>query len=316
MNLIEKAAQRMAEPAPRSLLERAEARGLFAAPRPVAQPAADAPGPAGPSTTAATAAAATAATAATTPAAGRPHPLDRAALARAGYALAEDRRSRTAEEMRVIMRRLAETGEAASSPALPSSLMVTSARPGEGKTFFAMNLALAMARDGSRPVVLVDADLRRQGLSSAFGLAGAPGLADLLSGEATADQALASIEGLPLAVLPAGRTKPGDLPLSEPRIRRIAEEVAARLPGFVAVFDTPPLLAATEGILLAPYVERVLMLVEADRTPERAIGAALDLLSSTEHVSMVLNKAPSYGGEEAFGSYYGAADATGEPVRP
>lgn len=306
MNLIEKAAERMAEPAPRSLLERAEARGLFAAPRPVPQPATDAPGPAGPSSGPAAAP-------------GRPHPLDRAALARAGYALAEDRRSRTAEEMRIIMRRLAETGDAPAahpSSLAPSSLMVTSARPGEGKTFFAMNLALAMARDGARPVVLVDADLRRQGLTSAFGLAGAPGLADLLSGEATADQALASIEGLPLAVLPAGRTRPGDLPLPEPRIRRIAEEVAARLPGFVAVFDTPPLLAATEGILLAPYVERVLMLVEADRTPERAIGAALDLLSSTEHVSMVLNKAPSYGGEEAFGSYYGAADATGEPVRP
>ncbi|WP_207479372.1 P-loop NTPase family protein [Arenibaculum pallidiluteum] len=318
MNLIERAAARITEEAPRSLLERAEAQGLFATVPPTAHVVAPAVIPA--------------VIPAATPAAERtgaawpdalPKPpsrdvtagiatvaLDRAALAAAGYVLPEGRRDRLAEELRIIRQRLAPPG------AVPlSSVMITSSWAGEGKTFFALNLALAAARDEDRPILLVDGDLRRQGLSRILGLGESPGIHAFLEGSEPFEACLRRVEGLSLTILPAGRNAASEEPMTEPQIRQLVEMAAARMPDCLVIYDAPPLLAATEAILLAPQVDQVLFVVEADRTPERAISAALDLLSSTEHVSMVLNKAPARRGDDTFGAYYAPQDDAGQTVR-
>ena len=301
MNLIERAATRIAGAPPGSLLERAEAQGMFATLAtsrglpPQGQAIAPEPAPVRPATGASAPRMA----------------FDRARLAAAGYVLPEGPHDRLAEEMRIIRQRLAAHG---ASP--PGSVMVTSARPGEGKTFFALNLALGAARDEGRPIVLVDGDLRRQGLSRALGLGESPGIQAALAGEADLDACLLRVDDLPLMILPAGRIDPAAEPPTEPQIRGLVERIAAGMPDCLVVYDAPPMLAATEPILLAPHVDRVLFVVEADRTPERAVASALDLLSSTEHVSMVLNKAPARRGGDTFGGYdYAPTGSAGRTVR-
>lgn len=217
------------------------------------------------------------------------------ALTAAGLvALPAAGRSRASEEVSVIQQGVLRA-LAASSPADPRSrvVLVTSARPGEGKSFVSLNLAATLATGGPRPVVLVDADGKRDSLDHLLGLADRPGLRALASETGRAPRALLVPTEIPgLSVLPYGAEVAGarDVP-SGPALAAAARGIAAALPGHVVVLDTPPCLTTSDAGSLAEAAGQVLIVVEAERTGRREVEAALDLVDACPTLQLVLNRA-------------------------
>ena len=194
------------------------------------------------------------------------------------------------------------------APRPPQALLVTSAQPGEGKTCTALNLAIGLAQRGV-PVVLVDADMRRPGISRALGIsANGAGLSTVLSGAHTLDESLRQSESVPnLWVLPAGpeAPNPADL-LSSPAMRQVLEQLRARFTH--VLLDSAPLLLVTDPTLLSGMVDGTLLVVESGVMARRGLARAHKILQSAggRLLGAVLNKwdARSEGYYAYYGSYY------------
>jgi len=238
--------------------------------------------------------------------------IDLARLAARGFVTPQSR-SRLSEEIRLVKHRLMQRmrlfdhdriGET-SSP-LDSVIMVTSARPSEGKSFVSLNLALSFIVDEGLNVLLVDADPVQRSILSTLDINAERGLIDLLRNPSLdmADVLLRDAH-LRFGVLPGGSTSASVTELfSGQRMRELMTAMAARYRDRIIIFDCPPVLASTEPLAIAQHVGQLLFVVEANGTPERAIRSALDLLSSCRNVSFVLNKTIISGGADEFGSYY------------
>ena len=231
--------------------------------------------------------------------------IDLARLAAAGYVTPTAPRSRLADEMRVIKRPLLGNvqGKSASPIRAANLIMVTSALPGEGKTFMAVNLAISIAMELDTTVLLVDADVARPAIPERLGLPTESGLLDLLTRKDldVADVLMrTNIERL--SILPAGspHSRATELLASE-GMARLIEELAGRYPDRVLIFDAPPLLSSTESRVLAAHMGQVVLVVEAERTPQSSVKSALDAIEACPVVMTVLNKIE--GSDK--GSYYG-----------
>lgn len=191
-----------------------------------------------------------------------------------------------AEEYRTLRTRLAqsETGRALRTVA------ITSAAKGEGKSVSAANLALTIAQEFQRRVVLVDADLRHPRIHHLLGLSDGAGLADVLSGTAELETALLSLAEYNLTVLPAGLppSQPAEL-LSSAAMRRVIETLRQRFDR--VVIDLPPATPLADVQILAPLVDGVVFIVRAGVTPKPAIERALASFDRTKVLGMVLNEA-------------------------
>lgn len=251
----------------------------------------------------------------------RPFRIDFGRLAERHCLTPGDRRSRLAEEVRLIKWRLMQRmryfdKEAPQRGGLDQVILVTSARPGEGKSFLSLNLALSFAMDEGLNVLLVNADLRKPGLLDILGLDNDRGLAEVLHDPSMdLSEVLLREETLPLSLLPGGRVGEGGTELfGGERMLAFIEEVAYRYPDRIVIFDSPPLLAATEPFALAQHLGQIVFVVEAQSTSESTIQAALDLLDPCDNVSLVLNKAPHLSTAEQFGSYYAAYQTAKKPT--
>jgi capsular exopolysaccharide synthesis family protein len=194
------------------------------------------------------------------------------------------------------------------APRPPQALLMTSAQPREGKTSTSLNLALGLAQRGV-PVVIVDADLRRPGISRAMGLSqNGSGLTTLLSGAHSLDEVLRQFEAVPnLWVLPTGpqAPNPADL-LSSPTMEKVLQELRGRFEHLV--LDSAPLLLVTDATILSRLVDGVVLVVESGVTARRALARAHKILESAggRILGTVLNKwdARSDGYYSYYGSYY------------
>ncbi|MBF0391638.1 MAG: AAA family ATPase [Alphaproteobacteria bacterium] len=236
--------------------------------------------------------------------------IDLGALVRAGFVPETGRRSVLAEEFRVLKRPLLMRAKTLPNGRL---ILVTSARPGEGKTFTAVNLGLSMASERDTAVLLIDADPRRRGLSRRLGMTAEKGLIDLLCEDGLAPESLVLDTQVPgLSLLPPGRDHPQTTELLASR--RMAEVAAALLdadPRRVVLIDAPPVLATSEPSALALHAGQTLVVVEKDRTTRHAVRRTLALLENCRHVSFVLNKTLFGIGSERFADYAGyMADET------
>jgi receptor protein-tyrosine kinase len=220
--------------------------------------------------------------------------LDLARLEEAGYVLGANATSRIAEEFRIVKRPVLTNIQAAGKDMTRANMvMVTSSVPGEGKTFTAINLALSIAMEMDKRVLLVDADVAQPSIPHRLGLSAGKGLLDLLS-----DQSVSLAECLlrtnidKFSILPAGtpHSRSTELLASEAMSRLVAD-LTNRYPDRVVIFDTPPLLASSESRVLATYLGQVLFVVEADRTAQATISEALSTIESCPVVMTVLNKA-------------------------
>ena len=242
--------------------------------------------------------------------------IDLDMLAAKGMVTPDQPRTAIAEEFRVIKRPLlrnaTDTGPARITNA--NLIMVTSAMPGEGKTFSAINLAISMAMELDYTVLLVDADVSRPSVFRQLGLPPERGLMDVLAGEVTdLSDVLLRTNIEKLSILPAGmpHQRATELLASE-NMNRLLKQIASRYSDRIVVFDSPPLLVTTESRVLATHMGQVVVVVESERTTHSSVKQALATIESCPIKLMMLNKSRHSGP----GSYYGYGYGYGYGEKP
>jgi protein-tyrosine kinase len=170
------------------------------------------------------------------------------------------------------------------------TLVVTSASPAEGKSFAATNLALAQAQLAASQVLLCDFDLRRPVIHQVFEMDRAPGLTDYLLGKIPLTHALRRVEGTNLYVLPAGQPVPNPLELLNlPAVKQMLDQVTG-LFNWV-ILDSPPLLFAADGNLLATLCDATILVVRIGATTIDSIARARQALCQDNVIGIVVNGA-------------------------
>ena len=193
-------------------------------------------------------------------------------------------------------------------PAANNMVLVTSAIPGEGKTFNALNLALSIARDRDLDVLLVDGDVAQPSLTASLGLTGRPGITNLLRDTTMVLADIVYSTNIPqLEVVPAGvrQDNAAEL-LAGARMQAVVDQLCARVSSGVVIVDSPPILATNEAQVITRYAGQVLMVVRADSTEQRVLTEALSLIDKSRPVSAVLNRVePSLVSRYYSHYYYG-----------
>jgi protein-tyrosine kinase len=212
--------------------------------------------------------------------------------------------NRTTEEFRRIKRPLLAhvRGEGATMIDNANMIMVTSALPGEGKTFTAINLALSIAMEMDRTVLLVDADVAKPDVTARLGVEAEKGLIDVLLDDGLTLPDLLLRTDIPkLTLLPSGgRHVHSTELLASERMRQLVLELSTRYADRIVIFDSPPLLLTNEARVLASLMGQIVLVTEESRTPQHAVKEAVDLLDKNEIVGIVMNK----GGKRADGEGY------------
>jgi len=234
--------------------------------------------------------------------------IDRGALRQHGIALPSAGRSRIAEEFRIVKRQIVAKfiDEVDGDPEAARNrvIMVTSAKPGEGKSFAAVNLALSIASEQDLKVLLIDLDTRHHALQEMMGIPAGRGLTDLLSNPDVDFADVVLRTNMPnLAVMPAGNPdNRGPELLSSKRTRDMFEEMTQRYSDRFIIFDAPSCLASSDPATLASLVGQVVFVVEADQTQQEEVEAALSLVRACPNISLLLNKVRASATDQ-FGSY-------------
>ena len=236
--------------------------------------------------------------------------LDLARLATLGFVTPDMPRSRIADEFRILKRPLiANTSDKKAVPIKHSNLiMVTSAVPGEGKTFTAVNLAMSLAMELDRTVLLVDADVARPSLPNLLGLPSTRGLLDVLDSKAVdLNHVLLRTNVEKLSILPSGTPHPHATELlASGAMAQALEEMSARYADRIIIFDSPPLLVTTEARVLATQMGQIVFVVHAESTLQSDVKRALATIESCPIKMMVLNQARTVGqGAHGYGYGYG-----------
>jgi Mrp family chromosome partitioning ATPase len=178
---------------------------------------------------------------------------------------------------------------------------IVSALAGEGKTFVAINLALSIARERDWNVVLVDGDCARRHITQLVGADEEPGLMDLVTDTGLTFDSMVmptSIRGL--AVLPAGTHNEHAAEFfASVRMDQLCESASGADQRRIVIFDTPPMFT-TEAPALAAHSGQVVVVVQANKTPQKAVLDALERIEPSKAVSVVLNQAESI--ENAYGA--------------
>lgn len=234
-----------------------------------------------------------------------PSSIDAVSLERAGMMDWSRTRTRISEEFRLVQRQIIRSAFGpGSEPGFSNLLLVTSARPGEGKSFMTSNLAGSIARQGDHHVLLVDADSKHDSICSSLGLAQARGLLDLAA-DANLDPSLLIVR-TPierLSILPVGRERERSAELfSTKEMTQLIQSLGRRFADRLLILDTPPCLSTSDPAILAQVVGQILFVVEANRTQREEIEASLDLIQSCPTITMVLNK-QQMSSRYTFGAY-------------
>ena len=237
-------------------------------------------------------------------------PIDRMMLAEAGMIVPGAPIGPLAEEFRLVKRQLLIASQRiaeSSAPDKARTILVCSARPRDGKTFTAVNLALSIAAERDVDVLLVDADFAKPDVMARLGLDDGLGLLDALADSSIDVETLVVRTDVPnLSLLSAGTKTSSDTELlASARTRTVLARLLSADPRRIVIFDSPPALAASPASVLALMVGQVMLVVRADRTPENELRAAVSLLDGCDHIQLVLNAVSFVPGGARFGSYYG-----------
>lgn len=219
--------------------------------------------------------------------------IDLKKLASAGFVMPDKPGSLIAEEFRVIKRPLLANARTATTIRNANLIMVTSALPGEGKSFIALNLAMSIAMELERTALLVDADVARPSLPEILGVPAQKGLLDLLQNESLqlSDVLLrTNVEKLNLIMAGMPHPNATELLASE-AMARLLDELAKRYADRIIVFDSPPLLVTTEARVLATNMGQIVFVVQAEESLQSAVKQALATISACPLKLLVLNQA-------------------------
>jgi len=174
------------------------------------------------------------------------------------------------------------------------SFSITSPVKRDGKTTVAVNLAATLSLDYEERVLLIDGDLRAPSVHKYFDAPQSPGLTDYLGSSSKMNlKNLVQETSLPgLRILPSG--KPSHLAselLAKERMKQILKETQAQFPGHRIIIDSPPILSTPDPLVIARYVDGVLLVVRAGKTPRDYLTKAIQSLNSSKVMGVVLNGA-------------------------
>ena len=238
--------------------------------------------------------------------------LDLASLEKRNFVSLSKERRLINEEYRVIKRKLINNAFGVLSKTLqhPNLILVTSSRPGEGKTFSSINLALSIALEQDKTVLLVDADVLRPNISKTLNISHSLGLTDYLqSADVTVPDILLSTNVERLKIITAG--SPHHLStelLASERMSQLVNEFATRYSDRIVIFDAPPLLGVNETAVMAAMCGQAVVVVEENRTRLAEIEQSVSLLPKEMAVGFLINKAHRNQGKGyGYGYYYGAS---------
>jgi protein-tyrosine kinase len=220
------------------------------------------------------------------------------------------------EEYRAIKRKVLDNAFGALSKSLtnPNIIMVTSSRPSEGKTFTAVNLALSIALEQDKTVLLVDADVLRPNVMRTLELKNTEGLIEYLLGEKSDISEVMFRTNIPkLRIIPAGRAHhlSTELLASE-KMYSAVEEFANRYPDRVVIVDTPPLLGINETAILANLAGQAIVVTEENKTRLHDIKKAVSQLNPEMAIGFIVNKAQGSNNDGNGYGYYYAGARTGD----
>ncbi len=219
-----------------------------------------------------------------------PTTVDRAQLIAGGYLDRDTGMPALFEQLRPVAGALLAQASAPGAGRRDRVILVTSPNSGEGKSFTAVNLALALAH-GDRAVLLIDGDPRTAGSTRALGLVPEPGLTDALAGAAL--DGLVHPTGLDhLWFMAPGRPHAAlTRMLASRRTAQLVRDLLAQEPHGLAVVDGPPLLSGAAGAALAMFAGQVVLVAAAGRTAEPALAASVKRLGERRNVGFVLTRA-------------------------
>jgi len=207
----------------------------------------------------------------------------------------------------------------------PKVIMVTSARPQEGKTTTSINTAIVLAQKGVR-VLLVDADLRRPSIHKTLGMGPRSGLSNVLTGSATVQQTITTSPILPnLFIMPAGTPPPNPAELlASSNMRDLIVELRGLYDHIV--IDTPPTLSVTDAVVLSPRADATILVIRSGQTTKPALRRARDILTQVNaHIAGVLLNAVDltspdyyyyYEYQGKYGQYYHEDPGAGNEAEP
>ena len=238
--------------------------------------------------------------------------VDLQMLRTTGYAPEEAQERRFADFYREIKRPLIRKALARGAPADLRLIMVSSALPGEGKTFITLNLALSMARERDVSVLLVDADLPKAHITRTLHVEDEHGLLDCLADNTRDVESLVLGTDVPgLQILPAGHPHESVAEMiTSARMRHVITTLLNRNPQRLVLFDSPPLLVSSEARALIQVPGVILLVARAGHTPRQALIDAIAKVDKNKLYGVVLNESRTPGGGDSYGYYdysgYGA----------
>lgn len=230
--------------------------------------------------------------------------INRDLLREANLIVPEDSVTGLLEEFRIVKRELLADARAANNAAA-RRILVCSPHPGEGKTYCATNLAIALAAERDIEVVLIDADVINPSVTRRLGIEAGPGLMDAVSDATLKPEELVSptdIAGMFIMSAGTGSIRDAEN-LTSTRAAQVLDRLTAGAPNRFVIFDTPPALAASPAAELAAHVGQALLVVRADETSRAALDDARQLLSACPDIKLLLNAVQFSPSGRHFGDY-------------
>jgi exopolysaccharide/PEP-CTERM locus tyrosine autokinase len=174
---------------------------------------------------------------------------------------------------------------------VPKAIMITSALPGEGKSFVATNLAVSLAMGLDQRVLLIDTDLRRPSVHRAFGYTNEYGLTDHLQGKRDISELLVKTNINKLTLLLSGEppSNPVEL-LSSKRMEDFLSEAKQRYPDRFIIMDATPVRLTAETNTLARHTDGILLVVMCGETPRETILRTVEVLDKQKILGVIFNK--------------------------
>ena len=221
--------------------------------------------------------------------------INKQSLLERGYLIDSGERKSIKEEFRQVKRKLLNNAFGSASKMLNNGnlIMVTSSKPNEGKTFVSINLALSIALEQDKTVLLIDADVLRPSVSRELDVEQADGLIEcLLDGDRDIGDVIYNTNIDKLKLVPAG--EPHHLSnelLASEKMASLAKELADRYHDRVVIFDCPPLIGVSETQVLANLMGQAIIVVEESKTSLSNIQQATEHLNEDLALGIVVNKA-------------------------
>ena len=233
--------------------------------------------------------------------------INLARLHQLGMVTQDGGRTSAAEDFRIIKRPLLHNARDSHAAGMRNGnlIVVTSALPGEGKTYCAVNLAMSIAMEMDITVLLVDADVARPSVLKVLGLGVEAGLMDvLLNDELELSDVILKTNVPTLSILPAGRSNKHATELLASRaMSTLLNEISSRYADRIVIFDSPPLLITTEANVLAAQMGQVVLVVEAETTTQHAVKEALRQIEACQKINLIYNKTKAFPGSGYYGYY-------------